>query len=141
MPTQKPIETTIEIWRGELSRLLFSFEDGGRPDGKTGAVGTYRTIDQFVEKLLIQSHSDFIKEAREQWERKLYRNVKIQEEYWIRTKERNEDNKGADYKLAIRELEKVKDLYRFLDLSLSPKEEEKYELEKTQSTLVSKGRS
>jgi hypothetical protein len=41
--------TTIDEWRVELSRLLLSFQRG-ICDGKTGRLGTFRSIEEFVEK-------------------------------------------------------------------------------------------
>lgn len=40
--------TTIETWKLDLERLLWSYHENGRPDGKTGVIGNPKTIQEFV---------------------------------------------------------------------------------------------
>lgn len=49
------MEDTIETWKLDLDRLLWSYHENGRPDGKTGVIGNPKTIDDFVEKLISQA--------------------------------------------------------------------------------------
>lgn len=55
MTTNPPTETVsdvIEIWKLDLERLLWSYHENGRPDGKTGVIGNPKTIEEFVVKLM-----------------------------------------------------------------------------------------
>lgn len=45
-------KTTIEMWKLDLERLLWSYHENGRPDGKTGVIGNPKTIQEFVQSLL-----------------------------------------------------------------------------------------
>jgi len=47
----------IETWKLDLERLLWSYHENGRPDGKTGVIGNPRTIEQFVSNLIAESIS------------------------------------------------------------------------------------
>lgn len=48
---------TIETWKLDLERLLWSYHENGRPDGKTGVIGNPKVIEEFVQKLLDSNFS------------------------------------------------------------------------------------
>lgn len=50
-------DETIETWKIDLERLLWSYHENGRPDGKTGVIGNPKTIEEFVRKLLESTES------------------------------------------------------------------------------------
>lgn len=59
-PTHSPTETVsdvIETWKLDLERLLWSYHENGRPDGKTGVIGNPKTIEEFVVKLMEEQYA------------------------------------------------------------------------------------
>lgn len=59
-------EATIEIWKLDLERLLWSYHENGRPDGKTGVIGNPKTIEEFVIGLL-HSQKERVVEIEEKY--------------------------------------------------------------------------
>ena len=57
-------ETTIEIWKLDLERLIWSYHENGRPDGKTGVIGNPKTIREFVENLLLSTQQEAVEKER-----------------------------------------------------------------------------
>ena len=50
-------DMTMETWKLDLERLLWSYHENGRPDGKTGVIGNPKTIEDFVQnKMDIEYH-------------------------------------------------------------------------------------
>jgi hypothetical protein len=52
------VEMTIETWKIDLERLLWSYHENGRPDGKTGVIGNPRSIEIFVDSLITKARED-----------------------------------------------------------------------------------
>lgn len=48
--------TVIETWKLDLERLLWSYHENGKPDGKTGVIGNPKTIEEFVIKLMNEQY-------------------------------------------------------------------------------------
>lgn len=64
-PNQEPVERDwIETWKLDLERLLWSYHENGRPDGKTGVIGNPKTIQEFVEKLISGETERIVKIAK-----------------------------------------------------------------------------
>lgn len=60
----KERETTIETWKLDLERLLWSYHENGRPDGKTGVIGNPKTIEEFVAHQKALSRAEVLEEVR-----------------------------------------------------------------------------
>ena len=60
----KERETTIETWKLDLERLLWSYHENGRPDGKTGIIGNPKTIEEFVSHQKALSRAEVLEEIR-----------------------------------------------------------------------------
>lgn len=69
-------ETTIEIWKLDLERLIWSYHENGRPDGKTGVIGNPKTIREFVENLLLSTQQEAVEEALAQRDDALIKKIK-----------------------------------------------------------------
>jgi hypothetical protein len=54
---------TIETWKVDLSRLLYSFKED-RPDGKTGEYGNYHTIEKLVSNTLTQQRTELLDKGK-----------------------------------------------------------------------------
>ena len=51
--TVKPVrerDDVIETWKLDLERILWSYHENGRPDGRTGVIGNPKTIQEFVQE-------------------------------------------------------------------------------------------
>lgn len=68
-------ETTIEIWKLDLERLIWSYHENGRPDGKTGVIGNPKTIREFVENLLLSTQQEAVEKERKRSIRRVIRMI------------------------------------------------------------------
>lgn len=50
-----------ETWKLDLERLLWSYHENGRPDGKTGVIGNPKTIQEFVQNRIDHETERIIK--------------------------------------------------------------------------------